>query len=314
MPGPANADRAVAGAARAAVTGTGRRSGVHCATTPHAWRAPQPTLPRVPPQLGLNYSDKSGMVSVDVERGDYKMGYDLQRKVRALGVRSRRRRGGWGRAPARAQFGSSASPQLKSAAARALRADPKAPRGRSGGVPTGAGMQQHHGHGPPAPTAPGAAADPVSRRRPPQDLALQYKRKIQSGSITFKQVVPNLQWSLVPTPVVEVSVSGRAPAAPSSTCQRSARLREHTRVPHPLPPLAARGLPSLVAQPPLCVATQRRAQGALQQQSAVCWCVPPPHATIPPPPPVPAAQHQAAGRRQAEGQAEAGVRLPEQAG
>jgi len=33
-------------------------------------------------QLGINYSDRGGVLSVDLEKGALKMGYDLQRKAR----------------------------------------------------------------------------------------------------------------------------------------------------------------------------------------------------------------------------------------
>lgn len=33
-------------------------------------------------QIGLNYSDKTNLVSIDTERGPLKLGYDFQREVR----------------------------------------------------------------------------------------------------------------------------------------------------------------------------------------------------------------------------------------
>jgi hypothetical protein len=35
----------------------------------------------------------------------------------------------------------------------------------------------------------------------------QYTRKNNAGTFKFKQVVPNLSWEVVPSPVVEVSSS-----------------------------------------------------------------------------------------------------------
>lgn len=34
-------------------------------------------------QIGLNYSDKTNLVSIDAEKGQLKFGYDFQREVRA---------------------------------------------------------------------------------------------------------------------------------------------------------------------------------------------------------------------------------------
>ena len=35
-------------------------------------------------QIGLNYSDKTNLVSIDAEKGELKFGYDFQREVRAV--------------------------------------------------------------------------------------------------------------------------------------------------------------------------------------------------------------------------------------
>jgi hypothetical protein len=40
-----------------------------------------------------------------------------------------------------------------------------------------------------------------------QDAVFQYTRKNNAGTFKFKQVVPNLSWEVVPSPVVEVSSS-----------------------------------------------------------------------------------------------------------
>jgi hypothetical protein len=40
-----------------------------------------------------------------------------------------------------------------------------------------------------------------------QDAVFQYTRKNNAGTFKFRQVVPNLSWEVVPSPVVEVSSS-----------------------------------------------------------------------------------------------------------
>jgi hypothetical protein len=37
-----------------------------------------------------------------------------------------------------------------------------------------------------------------------QDAVLQYTRKNSAGTFKFRQVVPNMHWEVVPSPVVEV--------------------------------------------------------------------------------------------------------------
>jgi hypothetical protein len=39
-------------------------------------------------QIGLNYSDKTNLVSIDGERGPFKIGYDFQREVRGAAQQS----------------------------------------------------------------------------------------------------------------------------------------------------------------------------------------------------------------------------------
>jgi len=43
-----------------------------------------------------------------------------------------------------------------------------------------------------------------------QDAAFQLKHKTNVGRFTIKQVVPGLQWAVVPSPVIEVRPLGEA--------------------------------------------------------------------------------------------------------
>ncbi len=39
---------------------------------------------------------------------------------------------------------------------------------------------------------------------------MQYKKRTDAGTLTFRQIVPTLTWELVPTPIIEVRIQERA--------------------------------------------------------------------------------------------------------
>jgi hypothetical protein len=49
-------------------------------TTPH--HTPHHTPRHGSPQVGINYSDKTSVASVDAEKGAFKLGYDFKKDVR----------------------------------------------------------------------------------------------------------------------------------------------------------------------------------------------------------------------------------------
>ena len=199
---------------------------------PKRWRAHSTTHPSLSLshyQLGLNFSDRSGPISVDVERGAFKLGYDLQREVRGARERLQKKKsecvspdcvrvcvqqchsvvelrssreapnssGACGVTPAlaaaaaaRRGFG------RKRAAARCVTADDddatrvatRCPLRRTSRAPKHSKQT----------TSP-------QKTKKQQDVVAQYKRKAKAGTFTVRQVVPALNWAVVPSPVVELS-------------------------------------------------------------------------------------------------------------
>ena len=180
-------------------------------------------------QLGLNFSDRSGPISLDVERGAFKLGYDLQREVRGARERLQKKKsecvspdcvrvcvqqchsvvelrssreapnssGACGVTPAlaaaaaaRRGFG-----RKRAAARRVTAADDDATR-----VATRCPLRRTSR----APKHSKQTTSPQKTKKQ-QDVVAQYKRKAKAGTFTVRQVVPALNWAVVPSPVVELS-------------------------------------------------------------------------------------------------------------
>jgi hypothetical protein len=168
--------------AAALAPGSSGRAGRQLSSAPRAATARRPVYPAPPQnQFGLNISDNTGLVGLDLDNGPWKLGYDVKRQV------------GTGRAGAARRRAQQAAAARSGARRRLLQAGAAEP-GAAGRATRPAVSRAAH-PGPPCP--PGF-------HRSSQDLAFQYTHKGNGSTVKVRQVVPQLKWEVVPTPVVEV--------------------------------------------------------------------------------------------------------------